>query len=59
MNDKELININNFPDQEVSLNLSELIEDIKGYKILISNYNLDELSDHIRLRAYESLAIEN
>lgn len=52
LNDQELIVLNNFYDQIVELNLSNLMD----YQILIDNYSDTDLSN-LYLRPYQSIAL--
>lgn len=52
-NNEELIVLNNFYGKETSI----YVEDIENYKILISNYNNQELKDNLVLRPYETIAL--
>lgn len=57
LDDRQLININNFSEKSFDIKLEDLVDDISDYDILISNYGLDKLDGILSLRPYESVAI--
>lgn len=50
---EELLVLNNFYAQDISID----IENIDQYQILISNYNHHHLTNHLILRAYETIVL--
>ncbi|WP_297282132.1 alpha,alpha-phosphotrehalase [uncultured Anaerococcus sp.] len=54
--DRVLMNLNNFYEEEVEIDISEIISDYKDYSYLLGNYGQREIADKISLKAYESIA---
>lgn len=51
-----LINLNNFSDDESTINVEKILDNYQNFEYLLGNYGPREIADKIKLRAYESLA---
>lgn len=53
LNDEDLLVFNNFYGKETSM----IFEDLKGYKVILSNYSDFKISNNMKLRPYESIVL--
>ena len=51
-----LINLNNFSDKEITIDIERILDNYQSFEYLLGNYGLREIKDKIKLKAYESLA---
>ena len=51
-----LINLNNFSNKKVEVNLESILKDYEKFEYFLGNYGKKNISKNIKLEAYESLA---